>query len=143
MGSKPINNKPNDATPLASNTAQSVMIDKPVDVDMNQSIFSTSKLFFEKGKSSNPSTVSIGKPITLKNNGNRKWTREEKVQRQKDNGCYVDPEVKSEIANALRVEMAQFRQESYDETHDSYYFPERYDEGSGYCGEYSEEDVYY
>ena len=68
MGSKPINNKPNDATPLASNTAQSVMIDKPVDVDMNQSIFSTSKPFFEKGKSSNPSTVSIGKPITLKNN---------------------------------------------------------------------------
>ena len=28
MGSKPINNKPNDATPLASNTTQSVMIDK-------------------------------------------------------------------------------------------------------------------
>ena len=51
---------------------------------------------------------------------------------------YVDPKIKNEIMNTLRVEMAQFRQESYDETHDSCHFPEPYDEWSGYCGEYSE-----
>ena len=50
MGSKPINNKPNDATPLASNTTQSVMIDK-------QLMFIWTKVQFRLGKRSNPLNI--------------------------------------------------------------------------------------